>query len=348
MVGSACMDVAEQSGSVFLVSKRKAWNALHVAAHLGSSFYKSLLHGDDNSLYFGALVSNTPVVYAPASQAVHGRYTVAGAPTQCAHATMMSSFSGAAAFMVAVNNEVVMSGANADSLKCLENVQSVAHDDAIVSSIVALQAQVPMNTLVAVQAVCTNSVVSQATYESYVNQGGISYAYATTINDLTAGSSKYIEATTYSVFMPNCGAFYSCGNSDFRTRDIQTFFFNLTSSSRSANIEVSIPVTDDNGRFYQYGNETYLRVIDHSTLRDKCDAPLGSLSTRVRDYNIVNGGAAVVAVSWAVDIRPNWNRPIRVQVKYNGPSNSAFSSKAFSAPLLLVAAIVAFATQRFF
>jgi len=261
---------------------------------------------------------------------------------------MMSSFSGAAAFFVAANNEVVMSGANADSLKCLENVQSVAHDDAMVSSLVALQAQVPMNTLIAIQAVCTNSVVSQTQYETIVNQGGSSYAYATSINDLTAGSSKIIEATTYAVFVANCGAFYTCGSSDFRTNNIQTFFFNLTSSSRSANIDVTVPVTDDSGRFYQYGNETYLRVVDHSLLRDKCDSPLLGLPTRVTNYNIVNGGAAVIAVSWAVDIRPNWNRPIRVVVKYNGASNSAFSSKAFSAPLLLVAAIVAFATQRFF
>jgi hypothetical protein len=348
MAGQACVDAHEQSSAAFLVSKNKAWGALHVASHLGGSFYKTLLHGDDSSLYFGALVSNTAFVFAPASKAVHTKYTLAGVATQCAHATVMSSFSGAAAFFVAANNEVAMSGANAESLKCLANVQSVAQDDAMVSGIVALQATVPSATLVAIQAACTVSEVTQTQYEAMVNTGGIFYTYATSINALTKGSSVEVAATSFTTYVDNCGSFFQCGTNAMRTSNTKTFFFNLTSSARSANIDVYVPVVDDNGKFMQYGNETYLRVIDHSKLRDKCDSPLGSFPTHVYNYNIVSGGAAVIAVSWAEDLRPSWPQSIKVRVTYNGPSNSALSSKVMSVPLLLVAAIVAFAAQRFF
>jgi hypothetical protein len=301
-------------------------------------------------MYFGAVVSNTALTFAPASRAVHTQYTISGVSTQCAHSVVMSSLSGAAAFLVAVNNEIAVAGSNADTLKCLENVQSVAHDDAAVSKIVSQAASVPSAILVALQAVCTVSEVSQTTYETLVGPTGASYFYATSINDLPINNAKDVLATSYSatLWIDNCGSFYSCANTLGRTSNIKTFFFNLTSTTRSANVDVWTPSLDDNNRFFQYGNETYVRVIDKSRLRDKCDAPIvGNFDTRVTNYNIVNGGSAVVAVSWSAE-RPNWPNAIKIRVRYNGPSNSAPSSAMVSAPLLVLAAIVAALTQRFF
>jgi len=291
------------------------------------------------------------ITMAPASQAVGASYTVDGARKFCAHSTLLKGMNGDNLFMVSANPEVMMAGSTVDAVNCLDNVEAAAQDDAFVASIVRLQAAVPEHSAAFVSQACPADTVSQATWETAVGIGGEFYSYASVIPADT--SSLPVEVTALaSVFKTNCGSFFRCASGSTTTVTTPTFFFNISArATQSANVRVSTPSRTYSGStFIQWGNETYLRVVDHTLLRDECSAPItGVFDSSVR-HNIVTGGWAVVAVAWQSVgcYKCTSTSALRVRVEYMGASSSAISSAIASIPMMVVAAIIAVVSQRWF
>jgi hypothetical protein len=349
MLGKPCVDAHEQTAAAFVVNKEKAWTVLHVAEHLSGSFYSSMLNEKDGTLAFAAMSIGASITMAPASSAVGASYTVDGARKFCAHSTMLKGLNGENLFMVSANPEVMMAGSTVDAVNCL-NVEATAQDDAFVASIVRLQAAVPEHSAAFVSQACPADTVLQATWEAAVGVGGEFYSYATLIPaDMVLPVEVVAPRLT---FKTNCGSFFRCATGSTSTVTTPTFFFNISArATQSANVRVSTPSYSVSGStFIQWGNETYLRVVDHTLLRDECSAPIIGIADSSVRHNIVTGGWAVVAVSWqSVGCRKCTSaNDIRVRIEYMGASSSAISSAIASIPMMVVAAIIAFVSQRWF
>jgi len=236
-----------------------------------------------------------------------------------------------------------------EAINCIQ-ADAVAHDDAFVASIVRLQAAVPENSAAFVTQACPADIVLKAAWEAYTGVGGAFYSYATLIPDTTALPIEF-TAPRSTFIATNCAGFYPCASAS-TSLTAPSFFFNISARpTQSANVRVSTPsyTIGVTPTFIQWGNETYLRVADHTGLRDECSAPvLGILDTSVR-HNIPTGSWAVVAVSWmsANCKKCTPNNDIRMRIEYMGASSSALSNAVVSIPLMMVAAIVAFVAQRF-
>jgi hypothetical protein len=338
MLGAACVDTHEQTAAAVVLNKEKAWAALHVATHLRGSFYQSMVNGDDSLLHFGALATSTKSSFAPASQAVGTHYTIAGSRQFCAHSMVLSSLSGSPMFLASANSEIATSASNADSLTCLQNVEAVAHDDAVINSIVRLQAEVPEHSSrVALQA-CSLPQITKATYESYVATTGTNYGWTTAV-PINVGAEVTIYPSTQAVlYKSGCGSFFWCGDYQSRNADIRTFFFNLTSIGRSANVKIWTPTISAYG-LNRWGNYTLLRIVDNVEQRDECASGGGGIFDTVstKYHNIVNNGYAIVAVAWQTE--RDSTLPIQVNIRYNGPSSGAVSSAVASLPVVVLAIV---------
>jgi len=256
-------------------------------------------------------------------------------------------------FMVSANPEVVMAGSSVDAMNCLNNVEAVSEENTLVASIVRLQAGVPEHSAAFVTQSCPSETIVQATWETAVGPTGAFYSYASVIPASLGSLPVEVTSPLPTSFLTNCGAFYKCASgTNVGSTYTPTFFFNISArATQSANVRVSTPSLSYSGSvFLQYGNETFLRVVDHTLLRDECSAPILGISDSSVRHNIATGSWAVVGVSWMSVgcVKCTLSSSILVRVEYMGASSSAISSAIASVPMMVAAAVIAFLSQRWF
>jgi hypothetical protein len=343
MLGIACIDAPEQSAAAAVVHKRKAWNALHMASHLRSSFYQNMVNKDNNLLRLAALATSTPFSTAPESVAVGAHYSVAGVRQFCSHSVRMHDVDGSTMFIASANSIMAQAGSNADKITCLQNVEAVMQDEQLVGSIIRAQASVPDATgRLALQA-CTVVEKTEAEYEAIVSttNAPIAISLASYTAGATITSSSIATWATH--YVPNCGSFFTCASTSIQTSDARTLFFNIsTGPTQSANIDISTPYS-----LNRYGNETMIRVVNHGKTRTECAAPVLYVLASSVNYNIATGSWAIVGVSWATQYRQSLQSLITVQIYFWGDSNAASSSRLISLPALLAAGLFAYFARRF-
>jgi len=343
MLGISCVDANEQSSAAAVVNKRKAWKALHMATHLRSSFYQNMINKNDNVLRLAALATSTPFSVAPESVAVGAHYSVSGVRQFCSHSIRLHDVDGSTLFIASVNPTVALAGSSADKINCLQNVETVMQDETLIGSIIRAQASVPDATSRLALQACSLVELTPAAYQTIVATTNAPYAIS--LSGVSAGSrvTSSTAATWATNYVPNCGSFFSCAQSSVLTSDARTFFFNLTvGPTQSANVDISTPFG-----LNKYGNETVLRVVNDGLTRTGCSAPVLYIAPSSINYNIATGSWAIVAVSWATSHRQTEGNTIIVAIDYNGASNAATSTHLISLPVILAAAIFAFAARRF-
>jgi len=358
MLNKPCVDQQEQSHAAMVVNKASALKVLHVAEHLSGNFYSSMLNNRDNTMAFAAMSTATPISWAPASQAVGSSFNFESGRKYCAHSMMLKSMNGDNVFLVSANSEVVTSGSSVEAMNCFENVESVAHNDELVASIVRLQAAVPEHASQFVSMACPGDTMSVATWANLVGPAGPYYQYTYNPPSVAGTFQDYIFRRS-AFYATNCGGFWSaCAfDSGLTTTVVPTFVFNISARVGSnAHIRVSTPSTSTTyGN--QWGNETYVRVIDNTGLRDECSAPFSGIFDSSIDHNIATNSYALVAVAWQITSATTGGKgcykctqanDLIVRITYTGLSSSALSTAIASVPMMVVAAIVAFMTQRFF
>jgi len=338
MVGQACVDAHEQSAAVIVVNKAASWKVLNVATHLSSSFYRTMMNGNDNMFRMAALATSTPFTMSSiAARTAGAEYTIAGNTQFCAH-MIVHSVNGADMFVVSANSLVQPANANVESLNCIANAP-VTNDAAVLQAVVGIQFEVPESTIVPLVQ-CTTGGASFAQAQAIaIEQGrGVNLA-----NWVKGSAQKITFQRVLSVGHPFCASTFGCVPLADQTSQIYLFVANISvGAAQSAHIVV----TTENQYNNNLGNQTYLYVRDPSGQRVECDRRIFSLNAAETSINhdISTGSYALVYAAWEVAIAETL-QDLVVTVRYTGDSNSA-SSIGASAFTVAIAALIAAIAQR--
>jgi len=307
VIGASCRDGFTSSAVLAVVHKSRAWRALHVAVHLMTAAYATMINGNDDVMRIAAIAADTRFAFIGGSHAVGALYDVQGERGFCAH-SVVHSVNDIPLVITNLNAQVAPAGASLETVACYTGVVAVAQDESLVSAIMALHEAAPSMAEAGPEPNFCSIHMTDAQIQSYVRSRPAEWIV---MDRFSTGEMRDIVITE-AERVTNCGDWFRCGlayNDDTRMK-----WINVSAIARGA----SIDVRTRNARNRGLGNDTYIQVTSSTGWPSDCDYPVGSSTeTHVSFFNLARGTWALIGVAWSPRLFRSLD--IVLTVRMNGP-----------------------------
>jgi hypothetical protein len=301
----------EVSGDVLVMNKERAWSVINMAVHLRSVWYQNMINGDNDLFRFAAIATQTAFTVIPDATPVGASYIIDGERTYCAHSIIYAMPD--TQFPMFINNlnaEVLPAGRLVENLRCYSGVVSFDHDDVMIDSISRLQRAAP-NQLVATPNACSVRLTEMQIEDILRRQPT---KWNINLDTFSVGETRDI-----SIAQPDrtkdCGDWFACGAYSWDQMDLWVKFLNVSTSVRSAQIDVRTKASRNHG----LGNDTFVQVINKGRTHIGCDYPTpGSQETHVSFFNMARRSWYIIGVAWGPPKAQFRTADIILSVRFNG------------------------------
>jgi len=314
LLGESCEGM-EQSGDVLVINKELAWSAMNMAVHLRSVWYQNMVNGDNDLFRFAAIATHTPFTVIPNAIPVGAEYLLDGERTYCAHSAVYAMpVTELPMFITNLNAEVLAAGRSVDTIQCYSGVVSFDHDNAMVDAISRLQQTVP-EMLVAAPNACSVRL-SEMQIEDIMRRQAAKWNIL--LDQFSIGETRDITISQPDR-TKDCGDWFSCGAYQWNTMDLWVKFINISTTARSAQIDVRTKAARNHG----LGNDTFIQVINKGRTHMGCDFPVpGSAETHVSLFNMARRSWYIIGVAWGPPKAQFRTIDIILSIRLNGMEDS--------------------------